>query len=154
MLLQYFITLSLASGNLSQLSSNAVGCCNSNITVFHREHFIVLLRNGKDWYAFSFLYFQYLIFFFFTEHARSPWTSLSQCWICPWQKRDSHQRSELHPYLQDSSSFTASVLLMLLVLLQNFSCFTGELDHFSCCDTPAVTHHGIMARYRKIDLFS
>ncbi|EFX86691.1 hypothetical protein DAPPUDRAFT_236522 [Daphnia pulex] len=45
----------------------------------------------------------------------------------------------LHPYLQDSSSFTASVLLMPLVLLHNFSCFTGELDHFSCCDTPAVT---------------
>ncbi|XP_046650457.1 uncharacterized protein LOC124341404 [Daphnia pulicaria] len=41
----------------------------------------------------------------------------------------------LHPYLQDSSSFTASVLLMLLVLLHNFSCFTGELDHFRCCDT-------------------
>ncbi|XP_046459081.1 uncharacterized protein LOC124205666 [Daphnia pulex] len=52
----------------------------------------------------------------------------------------------LHPYLQDvrSSSFTASALL---VLLHNFSCFTGELDHFSCCDTPAVTHQGIMARF-------
>ncbi|EFX80710.1 hypothetical protein DAPPUDRAFT_103243 [Daphnia pulex] len=37
----------------------------------------------------------------------------------------------------------ASVLLMLQ---NNFSCFTGELDHFSCCDTPAVTHHGIMPR--------
>ncbi|EFX85230.1 hypothetical protein DAPPUDRAFT_237698 [Daphnia pulex] len=40
----------------------------------------------------------------------------------------------LHPYLPDvrSSNFTASVLLMLQ---NNFSCFTGELDHFSCCDT-------------------
>jgi hypothetical protein len=46
------------------------------------------------------------------------------------------------------------VLLMLLVLLHNFSCFTGELGHFSCCDTPTVTHHGIMARYRTIYLFS
>ncbi|EFX75783.1 hypothetical protein DAPPUDRAFT_306661 [Daphnia pulex] len=45
----------------------------------------------------------------------------------------------LYPHFQDvrSSSFTASVLLC---------CFTGELVHFSCCDTPAVTHNGIMAR--------
>jgi hypothetical protein len=28
--------------------SNAVGCCNSIITVFHHEHFSVLLRKGKD----------------------------------------------------------------------------------------------------------
>jgi hypothetical protein len=60
----------------------------------------------------------------------------------------------LHPYFQDSSSFTASVLLMLVDLQHNFSCFTGELDHFRCRDTPAVTHHGIMARYRTVDLFS
>ncbi|EFX82717.1 hypothetical protein DAPPUDRAFT_101435 [Daphnia pulex] len=57
----------------------------------------------------------------------------------------------IHPYLQDvhSSSFTA---LLLLILLHNFSCFTGELDHFSCCDTPAVTHQGIMARYCRGDV--
>jgi hypothetical protein len=41
-----------ASGNLSHLRSNVVGCCNSIITVFHHEHFGVLLRKGKYWYAF------------------------------------------------------------------------------------------------------
>ncbi|EFX73219.1 hypothetical protein DAPPUDRAFT_325508 [Daphnia pulex] len=32
----------------------------------------------------------------------------------------------------------------------NFSRFTGELDHFSCCDTPTVTLHGIMARFEQV----
>ncbi|EFX82828.1 hypothetical protein DAPPUDRAFT_240833 [Daphnia pulex] len=59
----------------------------------------------------------------------------------------------LHPYLQDarSSSFTASALPMLL---HKFSCFTGELDHFSCCDTPAVTHQGIMASSGKFSILA
>ncbi|EFX82652.1 hypothetical protein DAPPUDRAFT_101321 [Daphnia pulex] len=53
----------------------------------------------------------------------------------------------LHPYLQDvrSYSFTASALLMLLHV--KFSCFTGQLVHFNCCDKPAITHQGIMARF-------
>ncbi|XP_046646304.1 uncharacterized protein LOC124336509 [Daphnia pulicaria] len=49
-----------ASGNLPHLRSNAVCCCNSIIISFCHEHFSVLLRK---------------------EHARSPRTSLSQCWI-------------------------------------------------------------------------
>ncbi|EFX87109.1 hypothetical protein DAPPUDRAFT_312649 [Daphnia pulex] len=79
------------------------------------------------------------------KYARSPRTSLSPPFV--HDRRGTSTNILLHPYLQDSSSFTASVLLMLLVLLHNFSCFTGELDHFSCCDKPAVTHHGIMARW-------
>ncbi|EFX62067.1 hypothetical protein DAPPUDRAFT_337495 [Daphnia pulex] len=73
MLLHYFITLSLASGNVSHMRSNAVGCCSSIITVFHHEHFSVLLTK---------------------EHSRSPQTSLIQCWILSFtESRDFHQRS-------------------------------------------------------------
>ncbi|XP_046641473.1 uncharacterized protein LOC124326603 [Daphnia pulicaria] len=46
----------------------------------------------------------------------------------------------LHPYLQDFKTYVhpASLLQCFLSasLLHNFSCLTGELDHFSCCDTP------------------
>jgi hypothetical protein len=62
----------------------------------------------------------------------------------------------LHPYLRDarSSSFTASK--------HNWFYFTGDLASFWItsviasvrCYTPEVPHHGIMARYRTIDLFS
>jgi hypothetical protein len=43
---------------------------------------------------------------------------------------------------------------LLLMLLHYCSRFTGELVHFSCCDTPAVTpHHGIVARYPTMTYF-
>ncbi|XP_046647264.1 uncharacterized protein LOC124337207 [Daphnia pulicaria] len=111
-----------ASGNLSQPRSNAVGCCNSIITVFHRQHFSVLLRK---------------------EPVRSPQTSLSQCWILSMKEEG---LPTMFCSILIFKTHPASVFLMLLVLLHNFSCFTGELDHFSCCDTPEVTPHGIMAR--------
>jgi hypothetical protein len=55
----------------------------------------------------------------------------------------------LHPYLPDVHPAS-----LLLILQNKFSCFTGGLDHFSCCDTLAVPPDEIMARYRTIDLFS
>ncbi|XP_046462577.1 uncharacterized protein LOC124208741 [Daphnia pulex] len=62
------------------------------------------------------------------EHARSPRTSLSQCWICPWQKRDFHQRSapalssrrtliQLHYF---SASYAATKLSTFLASLASW----------------------------------
>ncbi len=102
---------------------------------------VCFLEKVKIDMLFNFYIFINVTIFFYrackipTAH-RHPWANAG---FCPWEQRDFHQRSA--PSLSSRvKTHPASVLLMLLVLLNNFSCFTGELDHFSCCDTPECSH--------------
>ncbi len=99
------------------------------------------LENVKINMLFLFLYFHCNTFFLqsMQDPHGHPWGI--ECWSFVHDRRGTSTNVLLHPYFQDvrSSSFTASVLLC---------CFTGGLVHFSSCDTPAVTHNGIIPRYR------
>ena len=145
--------------------SNAVGCCEFHFYVYVIMNFSVcFLEKVKIWYAFIALFIFILslmwnIFFLqSTQFIGIVWSWHGDSWanadLCPWQKRDFHQRSSPSLSSRRSSSFTASK--------HNLFYFTGDLASFWTtsviasvrCYTPAVTHHVIMPRYPTIDLFS
>jgi hypothetical protein len=153
-LLQYFITLSLASGNLSHLRSNAVCCCNSIITGFHHEHFSVLLRKGKDCYAFYiFINVTHFVLQSMQDPHGHPWVNAG---FHPWQKRDFQKHStpslssrrtliQLHYF---SASYAATHQLFLL----HWRVGSLQLLWHTCSHSPR--DYGQLPDNWVIDLFS
>jgi hypothetical protein len=154
------MTLSLASGNLSQHLN--MDCCE-----FHFYGFFIMnisvcfLEKVKIDMLYSFLYFNLCKTFFLQS------TQFLYGYVWSWHG-DSCANADLCPWRRGTSTNVFSILIFAtsahLASLLCINCYSTCLTSLTSwitsvfasarCDTPVIIHRGIMPRYPTIDLFS